>query len=64
MAMPPKCVICKQPESRERLGNYYNAVSASGMRLQHFWVCNPCAIPLGPKQGASAEYFHDLAEPR
>jgi hypothetical protein len=43
--------MCKQPEGPERFGNFYDAVSENGMRLIHFWVCNPCAIPLGVGQG-------------
>jgi hypothetical protein len=43
--------MCKQPEGPDRLGNFYDAVSENGMRLVHFWVCNPCAIPLGVGQG-------------
>jgi len=46
--------MCHQPEGASRLGNFYEAVSANGMRLVHFWVCNDCAIPLGPDQGGVA----------
>ena len=45
------CAMCKQPESPERMGNFYNATSENGMRLIHFWVCNECANPLGIGQG-------------
>jgi hypothetical protein len=48
---PNICVMCHRAESSEVLGNFYDAVSGNGMRLQHFWVCNDCAIPLGPDQG-------------
>ena len=48
---PNVCTMCKEPESPERMGNFYDAVSQNGMRLVHFWVCNPCAIPLGIGQG-------------
>lgn len=48
---PNLCAMCKQPEGPDRLGNFYDAVSENGMRLVHFWVCNPCAIPLGVGQG-------------
>ncbi|MNT99070.1 hypothetical protein D3C72_2418230 [compost metagenome] len=51
-AEPLICTMCHLPESPERLGNFYDAVSENGMRLVHFWVCNPCAIPFGVGQGA------------
>lgn len=46
------CSMCHREETADRLGNFYDAVSENGMRLQHFWICNECAIPLGPGQGA------------
>lgn len=49
--LPNVCAMCKQPESDERFGNFYDAISENGMRMQHFWVCNPCAIPWGVGQG-------------
>ncbi len=48
---PNACSMCHKPEGAGCFGNYYDAISANGMRLLHFWVCNDCAIPLGPGQG-------------
>lgn len=57
------CTMCKQPEGPDRLGNFFNAISKSGMRLINFWVCNPCAIPLGVGQGPiDPDLEQELAE--
>ena len=50
-AKPNLCTMCHKAEGSDRYGTFYDAVSESGMRLLHFWVCNDCAIPLGPGQG-------------
>lgn len=47
----PTCIICKEPAGPDLDGNYYQAQSENGMRMLHFWVCNPCAIPYGVGQG-------------
>lgn len=48
---PNVCCMCHRQETPERFGDFYDAISASGMRLVHFWVCAECAISLGPDQG-------------
>lgn len=53
------CTVCK---ATGRQGHYYDAVGDSGMRLVHFFVCNPCAVVLGPQQGVSADYQADMAK--
>ena len=53
------CTVCQQTGHQ---GHYYDAVGDSGMRLTHFWVCNPCAVKLGPGQGVSADYKADMAQ--
>ena len=45
------CTMCHRPETAERFGDFYDAISETGMRLVHFWVCAECAIALGPDQG-------------
>lgn len=50
-AAPNVCSMCKRPESPERMGEFYDALSETGMRMVHFWVCNPCAVPFGIGQG-------------
>jgi len=45
------CVVCKKPEEKPtRFGADYNVQADSGTQLT-FWMCNDCAIPLGPPQG-------------
>lgn len=51
---PNVCTICHRQESPERSGEFFDAISRSGMRLVHFWVCAECAIRLGPDQGGVA----------
>lgn len=48
---PNVCTMCHRQETPERFGDFYDAISESGMRLVHFWVCAQCAIDLGPDQG-------------
>lgn len=53
---PPKtpdvatCLLCKKEESPQLPGATYTATGQNGMVLQ-FWLCDACAIPLGPGQG-------------
>lgn len=56
MSTATTCVICHQPESTERPGNFYDARATNGMELVHFWVCNACAFKLGPRQGFKDPY--------
>ncbi len=45
------CASCGQPEDEEsRRGADYEARSEKGAQVR-FWMCNRCAIPLGPPQG-------------
>ena len=44
------CLACKQPESPQRMGSRFDAKGQNGMLIQ-LWLCNKCAIPLGPSQG-------------
>lgn len=46
-----RCSMCHAPEGPDRRGDFYDAVSEHGMRMVHFWVCDPCAIPWGVGQG-------------
>jgi len=45
------CLVCKRPRGPSSPGDYYNAVGSKGMVLPHLWICNTCALSLGPKQG-------------
>lgn len=51
-----RCVMCKRPEGPMRMGAFYDGLGENGMRLVHFWVCNECALPLGPRQGMEATF--------
>ena len=55
--MNETCTICRGTD-QPRV--FYDAVGDSGMRLVHFYVCNPCAVPLGPKQGVSLAYQAEM----
>ncbi len=52
MAQPTKevCLTCKREKTPQLFGAWYDAKGTNGMLLR-FWMCNPCAIPLGPTQG-------------
>ena len=51
MAENHVCASCGQPEDEEsRRGAEYEARSDRGTAVR-FWMCNRCAIPLGPAQG-------------
>lgn len=51
-AAPPKnvCVSCKKEESRDVPGGTFTSNGDNGMIIT-FWMCESCAIPLGPQQG-------------
>lgn len=44
------CLSCKREATPNIFGTWYDAKGGNGMLLR-FWMCNKCAIPLGPKQG-------------
>jgi hypothetical protein len=47
------CVSCGTEEDSKdykKRGANYEAKSSGGTVVK-FWMCNPCAIPLGPPQG-------------
>ncbi len=44
------CIACKRPESPAVLGAKFHAKGENGMIIS-FWMCDRCAIPLGPDQG-------------
>lgn len=52
-AAPPElvCISCKKPESKELPGSQFTSNGENGMIIT-FWMCEKCAIPLGPQQGA------------
>ena len=45
------CVACKKPESKDLSGAQFTSNGDNGMIIT-FWMCESCAIPLGPQQGA------------
>jgi hypothetical protein len=44
------CLTCKREAAPQVFGAWYDAKGSNGMLLR-FWMCNQCAIPLGPPQG-------------
>lgn len=44
------CLVCKKEEAPDLPGATYHATGENGMILT-FWMCDGCAIPLGPGQG-------------
>lgn len=44
------CLLCKKEEAPDVPGATYAATGENGMILS-FWLCDQCAIPLGPGQG-------------
>jgi hypothetical protein len=44
------CISCKTEEGPTRKGAQYEAKANTGFTVK-FWLCNKCAIPLGPPQG-------------
>ncbi|MBI3184436.1 MAG: hypothetical protein HYZ28_20060 [Myxococcales bacterium] len=49
-AKPTKCIACKRVEGPAVPGATFTSNGANGMVIS-FWMCNQCAIPLGPSQG-------------
>jgi hypothetical protein len=47
LPVKPVCLSCKKPESAQLMGSTYQGQGENGMRVK-FWLCNPCAVPLGP----------------
>ena len=52
MASNPQavCISCAGVESAQRVGAFFDLQSPEGEALR-VWLCNDCAIPLGPPQG-------------
>lgn len=44
------CASCKSPEAPDRKGHPYSVKAESGKALK-MWLCNRCAVTLGPQQG-------------
>lgn len=44
------CLTCGNEEGPDVPGATFTANGTNGMMLR-FWMCNPCAIKLGPDQG-------------
>ncbi len=45
------CISCKKAESPDLHGSMFTSNGENGMIIT-FWMCESCAIPLGPAQGA------------
>ncbi len=52
------CLLCKKEEAPDLAGATYTSTGDNGMIIS-FWMCDACAIPLGPQQGDI-----DLDDPR
>ena len=49
---PQVCLSCKRTEGEEELrGSLFTSNGENGMIIT-FWMCESCAVPLGPQQGA------------
>jgi len=46
----PICIACTALESPERPGAFFDVRSEHGESMR-VWLCDQCAIPLGPAQG-------------
>lgn len=44
------CISCKKTEGGEVVGSTYVSTGDNGM-IVRFWMCDECALPLGPGQG-------------
>lgn len=51
----PLCILCAKPKSDQRPGATYELQSDRLEKLTA-WICNDCAIPLGPPQGPVVPY--------
>ena len=47
---PNECISCHELEGPDRQGATFTSNGDNGMVIT-FWMCNPCAVPLGPGQG-------------
>ncbi|MCP3101857.1 hypothetical protein LZ198_23550 [Myxococcus sp. K15C18031901] len=47
---PQTCISCKKPEGGDVVGSIYVSTGDNGM-IVRFWMCDECALPLGPGQG-------------
>lgn len=46
------CVSCQREIDPPNLrGTFYTCKGETSGNIIQFWMCNPCAIPLGPSQG-------------
>lgn len=45
-----QCLLCKKEEAPDLPGATYTSNGDNGMIIS-FWMCDRCAIPLGPGQG-------------
>lgn len=50
-----QCIACGSPASEQRPGAQYELTSDRLEKLTA-WICNECAIPLGPPQGPVVPY--------
>ena len=50
--MANTCISCQREIQPPALrGTLYTCTGESAGNTITFWMCNPCAIPLGPSQG-------------
>ena len=49
-APPHVCISCKRTEGPNVPGASFTSSGDNGMIIS-FWMCESCAIPLGPQQG-------------
>lgn len=50
--MSNTCISCQRTIDPPHLrGTLYTCKSETSGTIIQFWMCNPCAIPLGPSQG-------------
>ena len=49
-APPHVCISCKRTEGPNVPGGTFTSSGDNGMIIS-FWMCESCAIPLGPQQG-------------
>ncbi len=47
---PHCCLSCHKPESSTVRGGLFTSNGDNGMIIT-FWLCDSCALPLGPGQG-------------
>jgi hypothetical protein len=50
--MANACISCQRTIDPPNLrGTLYTCTGETSGTIIQFWMCNPCAIPLGPGQG-------------